>query len=273
MRFFDSPTSRRFANVSENIFKPGPVRDRFDPTDVFDIVWRADSPKDLGNFFRLVGPKQFRKTLGRHLNDMLEESVEVLDNGMLRIDGGKIRQLMGLTGGGERTKTLRAALGLAGSDVTPKMLNEFVDVVEAATKNGIPDVSSFIARRAVLGGSRGVLTAAMPLASRGTGGEGIIGTVNQAVGSLAVILGTRKLARFLSDPAGLRWLTQSLDPGLEAGVRKSALDNVFRILQNELESDPEKTQLGDVQQALSEFKAEGREPQPVRLDDLLVPTR
>ena len=99
---------------------------------------------------------------------------------------------------------------LQGSKLNMKKLDSFFDLAKNHAGLKVPDVSSFVARRAVLGGTRSLVGGVLGTAAV---------TTNPVIGS-ALIFMARKTSRFLTNPKQLDDVMTLLDPNTPANQMK-----------------------------------------------------
>lgn len=218
---FQTATAKKFGRVDKNIFKPkffSPGSKEAD--EAFSAVFNTKSPQALQNLRGIVGKPTFNKAVRRHLDGVIEKTViEPATEGAARIfDADKLEELLGLgtESGRETLKTM-----LKDSRITVKQLEDFTRVAKAVGSVEIPNVSTFIQRRAVLGGGKaaaGAFTAGLGVASPFT--------------TIALIAALRKGARVLSDPAQLRSLTIGLDSTATQKAQRAAVLRLIRNIPN-----------------------------------------
>ena len=116
------------------------------------------------------------------------------------IDAGADRQtIVSLSNSINASKFKQVKTGF----VTPKDLTDFAIVLESAFRGGVPDISTFIARRAQISGLRGALKSFLPTA----GGAGAGSTVVPQVGVYHAIIGSllmRQGGKILTNPINLK---------------------------------------------------------------------
>jgi hypothetical protein len=168
-------------------------------------VLKLESPQAIDELSRLVEPETMRRLAARVFDDAVSDSMVRTGDGIMQFSPDRFARIMGLN----RADTAkRAALDkLLESSGSPLRMTDMDDILRAARAiegAEIPNVSSFIARRATIGGIRSVINAAVPgmvLAGGGAaaGSTGIIA-------SLALLMGSRGISRALSNPTTARAL-------------------------------------------------------------------
>ena len=118
---------------------------------------------------------------------------------------------------------------------TMKDLDDFATIMTAAAANGIPEISTFMARRAVMGGVRSGINAALPTqalglktgAAAGAGALSVYGTGWLVPAALAY--GVRYMGGILTSPPSLRAYKNILDDTLGIQTRLSNFVRLVRL--------------------------------------------
>jgi len=115
----------------------------------------------------LVGKDTFNQGLRLHFDNAMDAALKANPEAPFKADA--YRQYLGL----ESTKSpqygaLREALRGTGIDIND--VRRFADITERALATGVPDVSTFVARRAMLGGMGSAVRSGLPLLSAGAAG-------------------------------------------------------------------------------------------------------
>jgi len=131
-------------------------------------------------------------------------------------------------------------------------IKAWADLVEDVFKYGIPDISTFIARRAQISGLRGAIRSFMPLSNVGTqhavaaGGAAATGVFGSGI-PIGVVLGTlltRHFGKIMTNPINMRVFKNAIDYKLPERARNAAMVRLFHAFRNEVEDiDKELEQL------------------------------
>ncbi len=105
-------------------------------------------------------------------------------------------------------------------------IEDFNKVAQAVGSVEIPDVATFIKRRAVLGGAKAI-------AGTFLAGVGLTSPIK----TIALITATRSGARLISDPAKLKSLTTALDSTATQKAQRAAVLRLIRTIPNQEERD------------------------------------
>ena len=157
---FDSPVSKEFKKVDKNIFGPGFEVQGSINVDLLGeaLVKRGASKALFADLRSLVGQKQFdkftRAKIQKGFDDSLIPKSEGGSSAGLIFNPYKFEQNLGLN-----TETGRELLEemLKGSKLKIGKLDDFFEVAKNHAGLKLPDVSSFMQRRLVLGGPKSLL--------------------------------------------------------------------------------------------------------------------
>jgi hypothetical protein len=121
---------------------------------------------------------------------------------------------------------------------TQKDLADFATLMEAAAKNGIPEISTFMARRAVMGGIRSGISAALPTSALGIkaktyGGLGALGAATGWVVPAALAFGVRYMGKIMTNPVTLNVYKNILDSTLPEQTLLSNFARIVRLMPEE----------------------------------------
>jgi len=140
-------------------------------------------------------------------------------------------------------------------------IEKWANAVDAVFKYGIPDISTFIARRAQISGLRGAIKAFMPFmgpgagkvsaaAASGTAAGAGAGTVvggmgaGSMFGAIAGSLLTRHLGKIVTNPINMRVYRNAIDFKLPERLRNKAIIKFFQVFGEEInELDKELAQM------------------------------
>ena len=211
---FEKPISSVFKQVDKNIFRAGFEKPGSITADQLGeaLLKRNASPQLLKDLKVLVGEKQFNKFVRRKLQKSFDNSLltSTVKPGEIRFDPYKFETNLGLTTDKGR-ESLEALL--KGSKLTIQQLDDFFLVAKNHAGLKIPDVSSFLARRGVLGGFKSL-----------SGGAIIgLGAGVNPLATSALFLFARKTSRMLSSPGALEKVMIGMDANAPLFQRKTAV--------------------------------------------------
>lgn len=200
---FETPTAQKFGRVDKNIFEPGFFKPgTINSDEVFNAVYKANSPEALDDLRKLVGPAQFQNASRAYLDKQLKASIVTTKEGSLvgdTVSAAKFEKNMGLDTP-EGKKSFEAIL--KGSPVKMKDWEDFLSVAIKATDITVADPSKFLVRRLILGGS---------LAGGLTGGIAVDGGVASIPVAVISTLAMRQGSKYLMSPFKLKQLTAVLN--------------------------------------------------------------
>ena len=231
---FDSPTAGVFKKVDKNIFgagfqKPGSLNaDELGNA----LLSKNASPKFMKDLRSLVGDKQFDRFVRNKFQKAFDGSLVPPGKNQvgLRFDPYKFEKNLGLDT--EAGRDLLEEM-LKGSKLKIEKLDAFFDIAKNHAGLKIPDVSSFVARRAVLGGTKSLAGGALMTV-------GV--TANPFLGASLIYL-SRRTSKVLADPKVLDDIMTVLDPNSPASQIKVTTLKLIDGLISDSTNDIEKNEL------------------------------
>lgn len=234
-KLFESPAAKRFQGVDRNIFGPGFERQGGIYADQLGSVLvnsKNVTPQLMDDLYSLVGKKQYNKFVRQRMQKAYEGSL--VDNGVngMTFDPSKFEDALGLT-----TESGRAIIKKMLKDTPLKIekLDAFFDVAKNHGSLKVPDVSSFIQRRATLGGTKSVFGGMMMGYS----------TFANPIRGLSLIYMARSGSKMLVDPKNLDLVMDAMNYNAPAPRVYNA---TLQILNNLIKDETNTTQ------ATNEFK-------------------
>ena len=243
IQIFGRSTGQRFKRADRNIFakgfdKPGSI----EPDEIFQAVVKTGSPQSLDDLRTLIGNENFAKVSRR-----------VIDNAFKKasVRGDQFRGLL------FNPVILEEELGLAGRNsseilenitkgtkLNPQKLKDLVQVSQYHANLDIPDVSSFVARRATLGGARSILGGAVMGA----------GVLSSPVASIPLIYATNRTSAFLANPKNLDLAITALDITAPRQLKYIASEKLLRGLIGSSQNEDEKQFFEELQKMYKDNK-------------------
>lgn len=210
---FETSTAKRMGSVRRQglkaVVKPSEEATRVPVDRLAGIILDTNSPQAIDELSRLVSPETFRKVGSRVLSDALNRAITTTDNGATMIKPEAFAKALGLssrpTAKGEAIERLLKDTGLS-----RKHLEDMTEIMRRMSSAPTPNVSTFIARRATIGGTRSLVRGMLPFLAIG-GGTAAGGGAGSIVGGLTFLLGGRALVKTVSDPTNARALAKVLD--------------------------------------------------------------
>ena len=181
--------------------------------------------KELGGFFKEALPGPIT-TKAKYIDEFGVEKEFMED-----LYGRSLREA-GIEAGEGLTKTVADRLP------THQMLSDFATVMESAAKNGIPEISTFMQRRAVMGGVRSSIKSAMPTSALGiqtkTAGAAAAGALFPGyIKTAALAWGARYMAGVLTNPVSMRVYMNTIDDTLPEALRVLNFQKLVRMFPEE----------------------------------------
>ena len=236
IKSFDTPTAKKFKMIDKNIFGPGFQVQGSITADQLGNVMLANrnvTPQLLDDLRTLVGKKQYNNFVRSKLQQGYDKSLIPFSEGGkngLMFDPYKFELNLGLTT--QQGRDLVQSM-LKDSKLTLQNLDDFFTVAKNHAGLKVPDVSSFVARRAALGGTKSVL---------GGLAMGYTGAKNPVRG-IGLIYLARKTSGFLANPKQLDSVMKVLDPNSTASQMKISSLKLMDAMISDSQNNIEKNEL------------------------------
>ena len=235
IRTFDSPTADSFKRVDKNIFGAGfETPGSLNADELAEALLRRKAgPKFFKDLKSIVGQKQFDRFVRNKLQKAYDSSlVPSADKqiGGLMFDPYKFEKNLGLNT--EAGRDLLEEM-LKGSKVTIDKLDSFFNIAKNHAGLKVPDVSSFVARRAALGGTRSLFGGVVMTA----------GVTTNPVLGIPLIFMARGTSGFLANPKQLDDVMRVLDPNSTAAQIKTTSLKLLDALISDSKTQIEKNEL------------------------------
>jgi len=236
MKTFETPTAQKVRRIEKKPFsvglsKPGTLN----ADELFKPIWNQRSPQAMRDLRKLVGNKQFNTAVRGHLENVWQQAVDASGpNGVFH--PGVFASRLGLNNPRSlEYASLREALD--GTSLRIETLKDFVDSVDAAFKEGVPDPKTFVARRATLGGAKSALRALLPAGAITAGGAaagGVSGAAGAVTASYLAFMGSKALAKSRE----MQLVIDILDEARPPGMRINAMTRLVRLAPEAYEEEP-----------------------------------
>ena len=206
---------------------------------LYELMLRGD---------RMTGRAMFKETVGTYLDSVFRNSVKDIPGVDFRVtDVAALNKKLGLNmPGSDRRKATAEMLRLSGVSI-----DKFEETLNLAARfygEQLPDVSTFITRRMLLGGPGSALRTFAPGYRPGPREEGFFNlakdVVEKAASTAAVILALRGGAKKLTDPRVLDNYRSLLDPKASLPRRRKAIRNLLVLDATFLAADDLMNQYG-----------------------------
>ena len=243
-RIFQEPTAGIFKKVDKNIFGTGfKVPGSLNADELGEaLLKRNASPQFLDDLRTLVGEKQFTNFVRSKFQTGFNSSlITGPKKGQLIFDPYTFEKKLGMnTESGRKIMEIF----LKDSKLTIQQLDDFFNVAKNHAGLKVPDVSSFVARRAVLGGTKSLAGGALMT----------VGVTQNPVAGATLIYLARRTSKILSDPKVLKDVMTVLDPmspnsqtkvavlklidGMISDSQTKEEENNFKLMREEIELMP-----------------------------------
>ncbi len=231
-QLFETSTAKRFASVE----KRGLRAIEFDRTtrtpvdQLARIVVNLNSPQAIDELSRIVSPETMRRIASHTLDDAMQMAMKT-DGFVGQLDIGVFAKRLGIDGTNEaRKKTIQQLLNKSGSPITVSDLDDIVAAGRALAGFDLPNVSSFIARRAAIGGLGGVINGVVPGLALLSGTAGAAAFTGGAfIGTVMFVGGSHLFARVISNPNAARALHKVFAKESTTIIRRKAYVSALRL--------------------------------------------
>ena len=210
---FETATARKFGSVQRGGLRSakrlGDLTTNIPVDQLASKVINMDSPQAVDELFRLVTPETRQAIAARMISDQFERSIRTGRRGEVIVNMQQLRRNFGLTPGtAQRREALTRAI--KESPLEFDELERIVRGIEQIQNTAIPDFSTFIARRATIGGVRGATGGVLPKVANGI------------IGSILFLGGARGLVDAVGNPKHARSLKMVMTQEASEVVRRAA---------------------------------------------------
>lgn len=253
---FETATANKFASVRRRGLR-GVTTDEATRTPVDQLarlIVKLDSPQALDELSRIVSPDTMQRISAHVMDDAISSSMSTKTGAGKVFDVEKFAKHLGLDKPtGDRRKVVESMLQKSGSPLKMKDLDELVLAARAIGDAEIPNVSSFIARRATIGGLQSVINGILP------GAAVMSGSMMFGAGTLlasAMTIGSGRLvSAILSKPESARALSKVLDREASQLVRREAWIRALRVgIESMREDEPQPMTAGEIRENAMKYK-------------------
>ena len=169
MKKFETATAKKFGQVDRKVFDAGfAVPGSKEADQLYNTLISETSPETIKSLRSLLGPEKsiplFRAAARQRLDDAFKAGTANLEN--KGFDKEAFLKQIGII-------DPRSANAAATNELFSKgvgdvgQIRAFADLAETALQQGVPDISTFVSRRAILGGPRSALRSLIPLSAAG----------------------------------------------------------------------------------------------------------
>ena len=225
-QLFETATAKKFGSVRKRGLRAIEADEttRIPVDQLARMVVKLDSPQAIDELSRLVTPETFNQVVSRIFGDAAEAAtLKVSDNFTTGFNADAWARNLGLKNAtSNKRKAIDIMLKRSGSPLTVKDLDDLVRISEAISSVEIPNMATFLARRAGISGLRGAINGITP-------GIAVASTAGTAtwlgggfLGFATMVGGGQLVSRILSKPESARSLLKVLDKEATNLVRKQA---------------------------------------------------
>ncbi len=182
--------------------------------DLAQVLVRGGSPQMVDELGRIVSRDAMQRLASATFNDAVQKAVENVPRGT-RLDVEILSKELGLDAPGSLKFQQTERLLQHSGGLTMDQLQTMVGIATRASEAEIPNVSSFIARRAVLTGVGNIIPGMAALSGSGMAGG--------PIGFITLYGGSRLLAGIISNPMSARALSRVFDAEASNIARRAAL--------------------------------------------------
>ena len=226
IKVFQRSTAQQFTKADKNIFikgfdKPGSI----ESDELFKYVIKAGSPSAIKDLRYLIGSENFAKVSRKVIDNAFTKASVRGDNlkGLV-FNPDVLEEQLGLIG---RNQSDILENITKGTTLNKQKLKDLILVSKYHSQMEIPDVSSFIQRRAMLGGVKAVAGGALMGA----------GVVASPIVSPILIYMTKKSSKFFASPKNVGLAIEALDITAPRSIRYIAGDKLLRGLIKDSEGE------------------------------------
>lgn len=216
---FQSLAAKKFETLDANRFREGVMKlGSKNPDELVGMLTSRNSPKFVFDVRAIVGNDVMKDLGSRYLANKIAVSKSATGTDGFSVDFNKMAKELGLDDPKGNQFGVTKEM-LRNSGVTMDMLQDFMKAAKVSSRAPVPKASTFLARSLVFSGYGSALTA---LTLSG-GPPGLLG-------GLAFTLVARKGAKILADPEMIKLATISMDVKKDAGVRRTSLLRLYRMV-------------------------------------------
>lgn len=246
---FETPTARKLGRFDRNLFSPGfEVRGTQESDQIIDVAFNSKSADAIRDLRRLIGPTNFRRQARRHVESVLDESIQINPPdaekraGEISINYKNLAKEFGLFRKSQDKRRSATRELLEGTGVTLRDLESFVKVARRSATQEVVEEAKFLRRSVQLSAARnlrgglakgvsgGVLAGGV---AGGSAAGGVFGGVGSMGALLATFVGLRRFGRLITEPAALRSARRFMKPDASRDARRQALIRLARVLPDE----------------------------------------
>lgn len=216
-REYETGAAKKFMQLDRNRFKQGVIKlGMKNPDELVNMLIAGNSRQFATQVRGLVGNDVFKDLSARYLDNNMVKAIVPDRKSNIKVDFDTLARNLGL----DNPKSTRFGVTqemLRGTGVTVDQLNNFIRVGKIASRIDVPDASTFVARRVVLGG----------LTSIGLGAAGLFSGHLPETIVLAIM--ARHGAKVIANPENVKLATLALDANTDQAVRRTSVMRLLRL--------------------------------------------
>ena len=225
---FETSAAKNFGNVRRTGIK-GIAFDEATRTPIDQLsktILKLDSPQAIEQLSRLVTPETMKKIAAKAVDDAVQGAWVIKDGTIQGFSSLRFAKSLGLDGANKtRQEGFEALLDLTGSSLKMPEIKALVNVSKVLEGLKITPASTFLQRKAVIGGLTGFIRGMLPGIALAGGSSWLGGFFGMAV----FIGGGKMISRIISDPRIARPLREVMSKEAPSLVKKKAVIQALRL--------------------------------------------
>ncbi len=170
MKKFETATAKKFGQVDRKVFDAGfAVPGSKEADQLYNTLISETSPETIKNLRSLLGPSKsiplFKAAARQRLDNAFKAGISNLEKKGFNKDAF-LKEMGILDPQSANAAATKELFSKGVGDVG--QIRAFADLAETALQQGVPDISTFVSRRAMIGGKKSALRALIPLTAGGS---------------------------------------------------------------------------------------------------------
>lgn len=203
---FETSTAKRFGSVRRRGLRAIEFDDttRIPIDQLSNILIKLDSPQAMTELSKLVTPDTYKSIVARVLDSAVTDSINTKQAGRF-FDPEVFAKRLGLNDkNGARRKAVSEMLKQSKTQLTIEDLDTYLDAARVISNLDMPNVSTFIARRATIGGIQSLINGVIPGLGLVSASSAIGAAAGAFVGIATFVGSGRLISAILSRPESIR---------------------------------------------------------------------
>ncbi len=209
-QLFETATAKRFGSVRKRGLRAVEfdAATRIEIDELARVLIKLDSPQAMGEIAELVTPETYRAITAKIIDDAVQDSFTPGAGFNVNTFVKKLGLEKGESG---RRRAVSEMLERSGNSLTMEDLDLLVHAGRVIESLEIPNVSTFIARRATIGGIQSLINGLVPGLGLAAGASGAGAAVGSSIFGIATFVGGgRLMANILSNPGTSKMLRDAI---------------------------------------------------------------